>query len=330
MAFNNKKLFLIINTGYLGDVILTSKLSRDIKKEYPDSRLVFIVDTPYKEIAEGLPGVDEIICYDRKKCQNVFNFIKFWIEFPYKWKIDYAFIPHGSKTNRVFLAHSLGSKKLFVLSKFKYSNDCYQQSIKKSFHGKFAALTADMLSSITGKTTDEQDIEYIIPKDATEKMDKYFTEAGLKNNLVAINPQASDDWKCWDVNEVIDFVKMLIKDGKKPVLTGVLKDGLSYVRALDEQIGADNYINLMDKTSLPELGALYKKCLAVISVDTGSMHMACAVGTTTIALFFKNNQHLWGPLNNEKNPYIYAPEGASAKIVFEKLQNLLTQKHQTA
>lgn len=321
---HNKKLFLIINTGYLGDVILTSKLSRDIKKEYPESHLVFIVDT------KGLPGVDEVICYNRKKCQDIFHFISFWLKFPYKWKIDYTFIPHVNKKSRVFLAKSLGSNKTFILSEFQYPQNCMEQSTKNPIHKRFASLTANMLSLITGRITDNQDVEYNVPKAATEKIDKYIKEKNLCDNLVAINPQAGDDWKCWNVDEVVKFFKMLIKNGKKPILTGVLKDGTSYVEALNNEIGANNYINLMDKTTIPELGALYKKCQAVISVDTGSMHMACAIGTPTIALFFKNNAYFWGPLNPEKNPCIYNPDGISAEVVFNKLQSSINTEYQVA
>ena len=317
-----KKIFLVINTGYLGDVLLTSKLTRDIKKEYPDSFLVFVPDSPHEALAKGLPGVDEVICYDRKKCQNLFEFIKFVMNFPYKFKIAATFLPNGRKTNRLFLAKILGSKKIFMLLNFKQTEELSKISALNPLNGRFSYESANMLSALTGKLTDDKDIEYIIPDVAKEKIENYFQKINLQSDLIAINPQAGDDWKCWDVDEVIKFVKLVMKDGKKVVLTGVSKDGSQYVDAMDAQIGAENYINMVDKTSIPEIGALYEKCKAVISVDTGSMHMACAVGTPTIALFFRENYHYWAPSNIEQNPYIYNSEGVKSEVVYEKLQTL--------
>lgn len=317
---SDRKIFLVINTGYFGDVLLTSKLTRDIKKEYPDSLLLFIVDMPYKLAAEGLPGVDEIICYDRKKCHNIFHFIKFLIDFPYKNKVDFTFIPHPRKTNRSMLARLLGSKKIFKLYKFESFFDYDELMEKDPLNDRFAYRVANMLSNLTKKVTDSNDVEFQVLNFYEAKIDKYFNDLMLQDNLIAINPKAGDDWKCWNTEEVVKFAKLVMEDGKKIVLTGVLKDGTECIEALDEQIGAENYLNFVGKTSIPELGALYKKCQAVVSVDTGSMHMACAVGVPTIALFFRDSCNWWAPL---KNPYIYNPDGICAETVYEELQKII-------
>ena len=323
--YRGKKLFLIINTGYLGDVVLTSKLTRDIKANYPDSFSVFIADSPYIELAKGLPGVDETFEYDRKKCQHLIPFLKFIINFPYKNKIDYAFIPNHKKANRFILAKILGAKKIFGISNLPISEHG-KIRIKNPLHERFAYLTADMISCINGKFTNDKDIEYNIPLESQQKIDNYLEQTGIKDNLVAINPQAGDDWKCWNINETIKFAKELINDGKKIALTGVLKDGPEYINAFNEQIGSNNYLNLIGQTSIPDLGALYKRCESVISVDTGSMHMACAVGTPTIALFFRDNHHFWGPLNAEKNPCLFNSDGISAEEVYEEFKKVLNKK----
>lgn len=319
----DKKTFLVINTGYLGDVILTSKLTRDIKKEYPNSFLIFIVDTPYASIAKGLPGVDEVINYDRKKCQNIFNFLNFVMKFPYRNKIDYTFIPDGRKSNRLVLAKLLGSKNNFTLFEFQYSPKFVEYRTNNPLLNRFTCQSANLLSCLTDKITDNQDIQYNVPKEAEEKIDKYLKDLNPANNLIAINPKAGDDWKCWNAGEVVEFAKMMISDGKKIVLTGVLKDGSDCIEALNEHIGANNYINLVGQTSLPELGALYKRCEAVISVDTGSMHMACAVETPTVALFFKDNYSYWGPFTLEKNSILYNQNGIKAQTVYNEVKSLL-------
>lgn len=318
--YKGKKFFLVINTGYFGDTLLTAKLTRDIKKNYPDSFLVFIADTPYIDIAKGLPGVDEVISYDRELCQSLIPFIKFIMNFPYRNKIDVAFIAQWHKRSRNILARLLGSKKVFKHDAFFNSNVCKKLIATNPMHKRVAYRIANLLSYLNGKETDNEDIEYTVPDIAQDKIDNYLGSLNLKGDFIAINPQAASDWKCWDVNEVIKFAKLIIKDGKNVVLTGVPKDGSEYVEALNSQIGASNYLNMVGQTTVPELGALYKRCKAVVSVDTGSMHMACAVGTPTIALFFREHYEFWSPLNSEKNPYIFNPDGISAEVVYTKIK----------
>lgn len=315
---NKKNIFLVLNTGYFGDVLVTSKLTRDIKKYYPESYLVFIADSPCEDAAKGLPGVDEVFVYDRKVCHNFLDYCKFVKEFPYKFKIDYTFIPNGRKLNRAFLALLLGSKRIITSQRFQ-KLQFNKKICKKDVRFKNCACgMANMLSVLTNKATDFQDIEFIVPDYAEQKINNLLSELNISQELIAINPQAGDDWKCWDKSEVVKFAKLAIEDGKKIVLTGVLQDGLQTIDALNAAIGENNYINLVGKTSIPELGALYKHCSAVISVDTGSMHMAFAVGTPTLGLFFRDNYKCWGPLNLDDNSFLYNAKGLDAETVYQE------------
>ena len=63
---------------------------------------------------------------------------------------------------------------------------------------------------------------------------------------------------------------------------------------ITEQLGA-SAINLAGKTSLRELMALLKQCEALLTNDTGPMHVAAALGTPVIALFGSTSPELTGP-----------------------------------
>lgn len=316
-----KKVFLIICLGYLGDLILTSKLTRDIKKFYPSYKLVYICDSPYISVAKNLPGVDEVIPYNRKKELNIINYLKFILKFPYKNQIFHTFIIHQNKKNRILLAKHLGAKEISTWESFKTHSN-YVKFIKENTkYYNVAYFNANMLSFLTNKVTDDEDIDFSVPNKAQEKIDSFLGQKKY-NKLVGINPQAGDEEKCWDVQEFVKFVKILINKGKTPIITGVSKDGTKYIEALknNPEINQENYINMIDKTNFEELGALYKRCSYVVSVDTGSSHMACAVGVPTLVLFFRNNVHLWAPMNVEKNPHIYN-SFIKVEDVIKKIEN---------
>jgi ADP-heptose:LPS heptosyltransferase len=47
--------------------------------------------------------------------------------------------------------------------------------------------------------------------------------------------------------------------------------------------------------SLRELGELFRRCRVVLSVDTGPMHLASAVGAPVVALFGPKDPRVYGP-----------------------------------
>ncbi len=47
------------------------------------------------------------------------------------------------------------------------------------------------------------------------------------------------------------------------------------------------FIDLVNQTSISELGRVLKNCEALISVDTGTMHLGCAIGIPVCAVFYK-------------------------------------------
>jgi heptosyltransferase I len=56
-------------------------------------------------------------------------------------------------------------------------------------------------------------------------------------------------------------------------------------------------LNLVGKTSLPELVALLHMAQAVIAPDTGPAHIASALGTPVIGLYAATNPQRAGPYN---------------------------------
>ena len=60
------KTIAIINLGYIGDLINTSPVCLELKKNYPDSKLIFITIPASAETAKCIPGVEKVIIYDKK------------------------------------------------------------------------------------------------------------------------------------------------------------------------------------------------------------------------------------------------------------------------
>ncbi|TVM03258.1 MAG: hypothetical protein CV087_06145 [Candidatus Brocadia sp. WS118] len=67
-------------------------------------------------------------------------------------------------------------------------------------------------------------------------------------------------------------------------------------------------IPLVFEPSLRAFASMVSHCKLFIACDSGPMHLSCALGVRTIALFFKRNFNRWGPPPDMAR-IIYHPEG---------------------
>ena len=102
--------------------------------------------------------------------------------------------------------------------------------------------------------------------------------------------------KSWPSEYWIQLCRRLVSIGLKVAFTGTEADG-AVVTEIVNSIGARNQeaISLCGKMNLQELAQALIRCRAFVTVDTGVMHLADAVGVPMVALFGPTSVKRWGP-----------------------------------
>jgi len=67
-------------------------------------------------------------------------------------------------------------------------------------------------------------------------------------------------------------------------------------RGIDQQCGGAVVVNLAGKTGLRQLAAAFRQCAAVLTNDTGPMHLASAVGVPVVVPFGSTSPEMTGPV----------------------------------
>lgn len=75
-------------------------------------------------------------------------------------------------------------------------------------------------------------------------------------------------------------------------------------------------VSLVCEPSLRTLAAMVSNCQLLVACDSGPMHLACAVGRRTVAIFQKPNFDHWGPPPSLAR-IVFQPGGVSAKEVLD-------------
>lgn len=105
--------------------------------------------------------------------------------------------------------------------------------------------------------------------------------------LVALHPGVSDPRRRWPTTSFAAVADEMHARGARVLLTGAPADA-ELTAAIAEATRAP-VLDLTARTSLGGLAAVYRRCALVVGVDTGPLHLARAVATPTVTIFWCGN-----------------------------------------
>jgi len=103
----------------------------------------------------------------------------------------------------------------------------------------------------------------------------------------------SDDARCWSFKNYSLLIKKILNSIPDCI---VIITGTPEEQFLSKYISKnDRVINLIGKTSVLELAALFTKCNVLLTADTGPLHVASAMSLSTVSLFGPTEPERAGP-----------------------------------
>lgn len=320
MKNNNTKTFLIINLSYFGDVILTNALCQNIKHYYPNSKIVFLVNEPFYEAAKYQQCVDDVITMDKRgRHSGLLGLIKFVLECPYKGKIDTSFVLYDNDRG-ILVSYLLGSRvRISGPTKFTkyFLTDIHKETGE---YKSMQDINADFIKTLTG-----QDAKVVPVKYQTNAEEDLFIQNLKKQfsgkdiiGLCCVSKQKSKDMP---LETAINIINLANKDNKVVLYLGAGKECRDFADNIKKN-GCVNFIDLTNITTIKQLANVLTICKSLISVDTGTMHLACAVGTPVVSVFYKQDMiEKWAPRDFLYKSIVIS-DNYSAKNIYEKAMYL--------
>ena len=155
----------------------------------------------------------------------------------------------------------------------------------------------------------------ITPPDPARDEAAQLMGAGDSRPWIAMLPGAArGDSKRWPRERFVDVAQGLVQShGVRMALFGTAAE-----RPACDHIAAavgDAACNLAGKTSLTVLAAGLARCAAVVSNDSGGMHLAAALGIPVVAIFGLTDPDLTGPLGDANRVICGASPGQRTRDV---------------
>lgn len=325
MLKNNEKVFLIFNTTCIGDILINNALCQNIKHFYPDSKIVFIVNPLYRDVALYQKGVDDVVFFDRKKDNNLKSILKFLWNFPYK-KPFASFVIYSNDRNLIF-SKILGAKHIVSHSKnilrFLHSKENYKMQDYETMKN----ISASLIEPLIGKSAIDYPIVYD-PQNIDTPIIRRIKSLVSENEVIGLCPFSNYVLKDMPLELSKELIEKLNSQNKKVVLLGAGQVAREYSKNL-KKAGCIDFIDLVDCTSFRELAVILKTIKGLISVDTGTMHFANAVGCPVVAVFYiytteRDVVKMWAP-DEKLYRAITIKENQTADNILSKLDILLKE-----
>ena len=278
-----EKLFIIFNTACIGDMLVTNTLVRNLKEYYPSSKIIFVCDTPYIDVAKYQDGVDEVIAFDKHRDKTLGGILKFVKNFPYK-KPYASFVTYANERN-LLISKLIGAKHIISHNKsfIWHTKDLYKLKDYTHMKDKWGG----MIEALTGEHKNIP-IKYCPPETHTAVVNMV---KGLKNPVVLCTT-SNFYKKDMRVNDCAELIGLMHNEGLTPVLTGAGKTAEKFSADL-RKTGCFDFIDLVGCTSFPELANILKICGKCITVDTGTLHFANALFVPVVGIFYAGCEEMW-------------------------------------
>ena len=306
----------ILRLSAVGDICHTVPVVRSIQRQWPTTRITWIIGKLEASLIGDLPGI-EFIIFDkgcgwraytglrqelRQRLKNRHFDALLQMQISIRSSIASLLIPADIKLG-FDKARAKDCQWLFTNARIA------EKSRQHVMDGLFGFAKAIGITDLTP----HWDIP--IPAEAQN-----FVQARLPADkpVLAISPCSSNrarNWRNWSPEgyaQITDYAAE--KHNMQVVLTG----GPSQLeKDYGEQISAlakHTPINLIGQTNLKQLLAIIQHANVLISPDSGPAHMATTVGTPVIGLYVTSNPERTGPCLSQQWVVNKYPEALQAEI----------------
>jgi ADP-heptose:LPS heptosyltransferase len=255
--------FLIIRFSSIGDIVLTTPVIRCLKQQVPDAEVHYLTKSTFKGILENNPFIDKFWLWENEK--DIVSFLK-------KEKFDFVIDLHNNLRTSILKwklnVPAFSFKKLNIE---KYLFVRFRMNVLPHIHIVDRYLqTLDFFKV----ENDKKGLDYFLSTDE----EKYGLK--IENQYIALVVGALKGTKKLPLDKQIALCNKL---NKPIVLLGgkaEIEDGKTIAASSKNVI-----LNLCGEITLGESAAIVKNAQAVVTHDTGLMHIAAAFNKPIISIW---------------------------------------------
>jgi 3-deoxy-D-manno-octulosonic-acid transferase/heptosyltransferase-1 len=300
---------LIIKLSAIGDVIHTLPALDVLHHRFPKSNITWVIEEKASDIIKDHPYLKKVIVSKRKRwlkdiqksslryptLKEIINFIRELRSQKYDLVIDFQ----GLLKSAILVFLSRGKRKIGYSKTREMSTFFLNEKIPPYPLDQHAVERNINLVGYLGARLDNATFPIFIGEEDKKGVELLFLSHKLSTSkpLIAIHSQTGWITKRWNPLKMARLSDRFIEIYDAQIIFIGRKDDYSSIENILSLMN-HSAVNAAGKTGLKELAYLLSLSNLMITVDSGPMHIASAMGTSTTALFGPTAPWKTGPYGN--------------------------------
>lgn len=277
---------LVIKPRALGDVLLSTIILPNLRAAWPSAHITFLCEPAAQDLVVSHPCVDSVLLF--RKSESYPRFLWNLFRTRYDVVIDLFCNP---RTAQMTWATRAPFRVGFPMRGRRYAYTHLTTGDPDTMHNAVYNLEALKPLGIPVVT---REVRYDPPEASLSWAREYMARLRMSHpRIIAMNPNVSMDIRRWPIPSFAQLADRIHEaTGALPLLIyGPGEEPI--VEAMRSAMNGPSHVPPL--LSIPDLAALLSNCDALVTNNSGPLHIAAAVGTPALVINGSTKAHLQGP-----------------------------------
>lgn len=287
---------IIVQTAFLGDVILTLPLCAAVRKQFPHSKIIMVTTPAASDLLRGLSIIDDVIAFDKRNTHKGIRQQRQLAGSLASTESTTVLVPHKSLRTALFV-RSLRADRVVTY------DDAATRWIASDVvpypqHLHDTQRHLELLRPLIVPEEDIPSVESLLPLPLadTSRADLPWNASSSAPRIV-LAPATVWPTKQWPVDRMRQLARALLHEGMQVCVIG----DSSVAGVLADVVGVQD---LCGRTTLQEAAAVVASADCVVANDSAPVHLASLQNVGVVAIF--------GPTVPE---FGFGPLGTRSRVV---------------
>jgi heptosyltransferase-2 len=272
---------LIIQTAYVGDVLLVTPLIKASHDHFPDAIIDLVVIPAAANIVETNPALHAVIVYDKRKSQKGWRGFIRLARHLRRSRYDMVLVPHRSLRSAALAWYSRAA----IRAGFTTSSGSFLFTHRIVYHQNRHEVERNLaLLEAAGIAPGWVSPEIFPSEEDRAVVDRLFTRlAAADRPLAAVAPGSMWATKRWPVQSYREMAARALAAGWSLIWVGGESDRALCAEASHGLTGS--WVNCAGELTLRQSAELIRRADILVTNDSAPLHLASAVDTPAVAIF---------------------------------------------
>lgn len=270
----------LLKSAGIGDLVILSAVVKDLQGAYPAASVTLFTGKSNAEMGRMIPGVSVIPL----PMTSPWKSLKIIRKHSFDVWIDADPWP---RINALFTFCSRSKFTIGFKTAKQWRHNVYDKAINHSSACHEIENYRNLINHLGIRTYHRPNFSFSPKKPKEQKIALHLFPGGSRAAL-----------KQWEMGRWKELITLISQEGFKIICTGSKADR-PHLEQLKQECFPSPIENVAGSLTLQETAEMLLTCACVISVDTGIMHLAAALGCPTICLHGPTSPKRWGAIGEK-------------------------------